>query len=113
MFALLMGLKTVSPAGLKRLTEEKRVTIVDVNSSEKWAAAHVPGARNLDPENYAESDLPEDRDAEIVFYCSNSMCRKAPNAARRARKMGYRNVKVMSSGIKGWVGANLPTDGGS
>jgi rhodanese-related sulfurtransferase len=40
------------------------------------------------------------------------MCRKAPNAARRAKKMGYGNAMVMSAGISGWVAANLPTDVG-
>jgi rhodanese-related sulfurtransferase len=113
MFALLMGLKTVSPSTLAKLTHDGAVTVVDVNSRESFTAAHVPGAVNLDPETYAEQDLPANRDTELVFYCSNSMCRKAPNAAKRAKKMGYRNVKVMSAGIKGWVGANLPTDGGS
>src|SRR5208283_2965678 len=40
------------------------------------------------------------------------MCRKAPNAARCAKDMGYRNVYVMSAGISGWVGASLPTESG-
>ncbi|MFL6197565.1 MAG: rhodanese-like domain-containing protein [Thermoanaerobaculia bacterium] len=34
------------------------------------------------------------------------------NAARRAKKMGYENVKVMSAGITGWLAAKLPTEGG-
>jgi rhodanese-related sulfurtransferase len=113
MFALLMGLKSVSPSAVQQLNREGAVTVIDVNSRESFTAAHVPGAVNLDPVTYAENQLPANRDAEIVFYCSNSMCRKAPNAAKRAKKMGYRNVRVMSAGIKGWVGANLPTDGGS
>jgi rhodanese-related sulfurtransferase len=61
---------------------------------------------------YDENDLPADRDSTLVFYCSNFMCRKAPNAARRAKDMGYRNVYVMSAGISGWVGAPLPTESG-
>jgi len=40
------------------------------------------------------------------------MCRKAPNAARRAKKLGYTNVQVMSAGISGWMSANLPTESG-
>ncbi len=45
-----------------------------------------PGALNLDPVDYRDADLPADKDANLVFYCSNSMCRKAPNAARRAKE---------------------------
>lgn len=110
MFALLMGLKTVSPAELSRLVQQREVTVVDVNSPQRWLAAHVPGALNLDPENYSAADLPADREARLVFYCSNPLCRKAPKAARRARTMGYNNVRVMSAGIAGWLDAGLPTE---
>jgi rhodanese-related sulfurtransferase len=88
------------------------VTAIDVNSRRSWFEARVPGARNLDPVGFGEGDLPADRDAVLVFYCSGFLCRKAPSAARRAERMGYRNVHVMSAGISGWVGATLPTDSG-
>jgi rhodanese-related sulfurtransferase len=84
----------------------------DQDSRQSWLTARVPGARPLDPMGYDESDLPADRDCTLVFYCSNFMCRKASNAARRAKDMGYRNVYVMSAGISGWVGASLPTESG-
>jgi rhodanese-related sulfurtransferase len=67
---------------------------------------------NLDPHNYAASELPPDKASSLVFYCSNPMCRKAPIAARRARKMGYDNAMVMSVGINGWIAAKLPTQAG-
>jgi len=113
MLARLMGLKTVSPADLQQLIQRQEVTVIDVNAAQKWQKAHVPGARNLDPEEYNENDLPSDKNADLVFYCSNPMCRKAPNAARRAKKMGYNDVRVMSAGINGWTSANLPTEGGA
>jgi len=112
MFAWLMGLKTISPERLHQLVQDKAVTTIDVNSRGSWLEAHVPGALSLDPTGYKESDLPSDKDALLVFYCSNPMCRKAPNAARRAKQMGYSNVQVLSAGISGWLGAKLPTDSG-
>lgn len=84
--------------------------MVDVNSRESWIEARVPGAVNLDPETYGQHHLPPDREATVVFYCSNSMCRKAPNAARRARAMGYGNAIVMSAGIRGWLSSALPIE---
>lgn len=111
MFAWLMGLGTISPDRLRRRLEDgEPVTVMDVNSRSSWTEAHVPGATNLDPAGFDESELPPDRDAELVFYCSNTMCRKAPRAADRARKMGYGNVRVMSAGIRGWITADLPTE---
>lgn len=110
MFARLMGLKTISPKELHRMMRDQSMTVIDVNSAQSWSKAHVPGASNLDPVNYRASDLPTDKAAMLVFYCSNPMCSKAPNAARRARKMGYSNTHVMSAGINGWVSAKLPTE---
>jgi rhodanese-related sulfurtransferase len=113
MFARLMGLKTISPDGVHQLTQNPgQVSVIDVNSPQSWMKAHVPGASNLDPAEYKDSDLPPNKDAVLVFYCSNPMCRKAPNAARRAKQMGYSNVQVMSAGISGWLAAKLPTESG-
>jgi rhodanese-related sulfurtransferase len=113
MFAWLMGLKAISPAELHQLVQGKRVTAIDVNSPQSWATARVPGALNLDPVGYGEKSLPADKDSLLVFYCSNPLCRKAPNAARRAKQMGYHNVQVMSAGISGWLSAKLPTESGA
>ena len=112
MFAWLMGLRTIAPDGVRRLAHDPQASVIDVNARERWMAAHVPGARNLDPVTYEDSDLPDDKDAALVFYCSGVMCRKAPIAARRAEKMGYRNVRVMSAGINGWLAAKMPTEAG-
>ncbi len=90
---------------------ENRVTVLDVNSRRSWMNAHVPGAFNLDPD-YNKSELPADKESTLVFYCSNPMCRKAPSAAQRAKKMGFTNVKVMPAGILGWTAAGLPTESG-
>jgi rhodanese-related sulfurtransferase len=112
MIARLMGLDVISLGRLQESMRKQPVSVLDVNSRQSWLAARVPGARPLDPMDYNESELPADRDSTLVFYCSNFMCRKAPNAARRAKDMGYRNVYVMSAGISGWVGASLPTESG-
>jgi len=81
--ARLMGLKTISPRDLHRWMQDQPVTAIDVNSRQSWLQARVPGALHLDPTGYSEGDLPSDKDSHLVFYCSNPMCRKAPNTARR------------------------------
>jgi rhodanese-related sulfurtransferase len=107
MIALFFGLKTISP---RELAQATTVTVIDVNSLASWQEAHVPGARHLDPDAFERADLPEARDASLVFYCSGPLCRKAPRAARRARELGYENVRVMSAGIRGWMDAGMPTE---
>lgn len=112
MIAFLMGLPTVSPRELEKLLRDGQATAIDVNSPASWAQAHVPGALSLDPATFAASDLPADRAATLIFYCSNPLCRKAPIAARRAGKLGYTDSRVMSAGIKGWLGAGLAVESG-
>jgi rhodanese-related sulfurtransferase len=112
MFAMLMGLKGIAPRELHQLVSQDEVTVVDVNARQSWLKARVPGAVNLPPD-FDGGVLPSTPGRLLVFYCSNPLCRKAPNAARRAKSLGYTNVKVMSAGIAGWLGANLPTDSGA
>jgi rhodanese-related sulfurtransferase len=112
MMARLMGLRTISPADVLRLTREGRAIAIDVNAPGSWLQARVPGAVNLDPAAYDLAALPADKAAALVFYCSNPLCRKAPTAALRARRFGYENTWVMSAGIKGWLGAHLPVESG-
>lgn len=110
MLAILMGLKSISCREVGNLLPLQRAVIIDVNSTSRWASAHVPGAHNLDPVHFDASELPAEKRTELVFYCSNFLCRKAPNAARRAKAMGYSNVRVMSAGIQGWLSEGLPVD---
>ena len=112
MFATLMGLKSMSCHDVNQLPPGQHAAIFDVNARSRWAAAHVPGARHLDPEGFSDADLPTAKDTLLVFYCSNVLCRKAPNAARRAKANGYTNVRVMSAGIQGWLNDGLPVEAG-
>lgn len=107
-----MGLKTIAPRALRDRLEQGSAVAIDVNLRAGASRARVPGAGRLDREDFEARDLPADREATLVFYCSNPMCSKAPRAARRAEQMGHRDVRVMSAGISGWIAAGLPTVSG-
>jgi rhodanese-related sulfurtransferase len=110
--AWLMGLARITPADLLALIEQKSVTVCDVNDAARWGEGHVPGARNLVHDQFGAESLPPDKQASLVFYCSNPMCRKAPIAARRALKFGFTDVRVLAAGISGWRDAGLPVEAG-
>jgi hypothetical protein len=54
----------------QKLTQ-KNVFLFDNNARSRWQKGHVPGAKWLDPGDYAESELPSDKSATLVFYCAN------------------------------------------
>jgi hypothetical protein len=45
--------------------------IYDNNSIERYKKGHVPGARWIDYEKIRAADLPQDKNATLVFYCAN------------------------------------------
>ena len=70
----------------------------------------VPGAVLLsDSESFQLSELPEDKDKPLVFYCANTTCGASHQAAEKALTAGYEHVEVMSDGIAGWVKAGKKT----
>ncbi len=53
----------------KRLGQ-KSFFVIDNNNRGRWAAGHVPGAKNLNPGEFTQADLPSDKTATLVFYCA-------------------------------------------
>jgi hypothetical protein len=44
--------------------------VFDNNGAARWKRSHVPTARNLNAYAYEASELPFDKQATLVFYCS-------------------------------------------
>ena len=44
--------------------------VFDNNGAGRWRRGHVPGARNLNAYNFEADELPTDKAATLVFYCS-------------------------------------------
>jgi rhodanese-related sulfurtransferase len=44
--------------------------VFDNNGAGRWRRSHVPGAKNLNAYSYDASELPSDKNATLVFYCS-------------------------------------------
>ena len=54
-------------------------------------------------------ELPADKNAKLVFYCANTMCKASEQAANRALEAGYVDVAVLPDGIMGWKSAGQKT----
>jgi rhodanese-related sulfurtransferase len=54
-----------------------------------------------------EEQVP-DLDQQIICYCGGGS--RSALVAESLQKMGYRNVRSMSGGFRGWKAAGLPTE---
>ncbi len=92
----------ISHDELKKAIEQKKVTLIDVNGTDSYKAGHIPGAINFEEAKDLASQLPKEKDALVVAYCGNEQCNAYQSAAKKAKELGYTNVKHYSKGIAGW-----------
>jgi rhodanese-related sulfurtransferase len=96
---------------LKKSIESKQVTVIDVNGTESFEKAHIPGAIDFEAnEEKLATLLPKDKNALIVAYCGGPKCMAYKQAAKKAEALGYKNVKHLSAGISGWKEAGEKTE---
>ena len=105
------GVVDITPDAVEKLLADGKGHVYDVNSSKTQATfGVVPGAVQLGSTEYSLKRLAKDKDTTLVFYCANTHCTASHMAAKRAVEAGYKDVRVMSVGIKGWKDAGLATD---
>jgi len=89
---------------------DKQFVLVDVREESEWAKGHLPGAVHLG-KGVIERDIEQrvpDTNQEIILYCGGGF--RSALAADNLQKMGYRNVKSMDGGWRGWTERGLPTE---
>jgi len=96
---------------LNKAIKEKKVAVLDVNGSDSYAKGHIPGAIDFRAKkDDLASLLPSDKSTLVVAYCGGPTCGAYAAAAKKAKDLGYTNVKHLSAGISGWMQAKQPTE---
>src|SRR6187455_2241675 len=108
------SVETISAEELKtKVTSNHPVTIIDVRSSEAYAAATktIQGALHFKVRKlksrlaYAPlKDIPKDR--EIVTYCACPKDESSIAAAQILQAGGFKRVRVLQGGWQEWLKAN-------
>jgi len=100
-----------------KVTSNQPVTIIDVRSSEGYAAATttVKGAIHFKLRKLKYrlaypplKDVPRDR--EIVTYCACPKDQSSIAAAQILQASGFKRVKVLQGGWQEWLRANGPVE---
>lgn len=110
----LVDINYVKP--LVKVPNPEGVKLIDSRPYQgKYIQGYIPTAMSLpdsDFEKKAAELLPKDKNATLVFYCEGPECKLSHNSARKAEKLGYKNVKVFPGGYPEWVKAgNYPAIG--
>jgi phage shock protein E len=96
---------------LKRIEKkDASMIILDVRTSEEFAAGHVPGAVNIPYTHLPArlSELPGAGDKDIVLYCATGV--RVERAAERMREHGYTRLLHLDGDMKAWDEKNRPKD---
>ena len=96
----------VSVKELKSAIADQKVTVIDANGTDSYKQGHIPGAIDFEAQGKDLAKvLPKEKDALIVAYCGGPQCMAYQSAAKKAKELGYTNVKHLSAGISGWKSA--------
>ena len=97
-------LKTITAEELKqKLDDGQKPVLLDNRSPEEFEMMRLDIGEQLIPLGALRkriSELPEDKDTEIICYCKISL--RGYEAALILEAAGYRNVRVMEGGILAW-----------
>jgi len=112
------AIEMISADELKaKVTSNQSVTIIDVRSSEGYAAASttVKGAIHFKLRKLKYrlaypplKNIPKDR--EIVTYCACPKDQSSIAAAQILQASGFKRVKVLQGGWQEWLRANGPVE---
>ena len=113
--AIAKGVKVTSVANAKKLYDEKAI-FFDARAPRHYKAEHVKGAFPVvfdeSKASYIALNLPEDKNAALVFYCYGESCAISYEAALAVRKAGYTNVYWLLNGFPEWKANGFPVESG-
>ena len=71
----------------------------------KYDKGHIPMAVSIPDSKFDKmtTQLPEDKNALLIFYCGGLKCKLSHKSAAKAEQLGYTNVKVFAKGFPGYM----------
>src|SRR5947209_19666249 len=97
----------ISPNEAKEHLEHGAIAI-DVREESDFRAGHLEGAKHLSRgivELEIEDEIP-DLEQPIICYCGGGS--RAALVTESLQKMGYKNVRSIAGGLRGWKAEGLP-----
>lgn len=89
-----------------KIPASQDVMIIDARPYKpKYIKGHIPTAVSIPDSQFDKfkDRLPADKNTLLIFYCGGQKCKLSHKSARKAEKLGYKNVKVFADGFPGWM----------
>ena len=97
----------ISIGDLEKAIKAGKVVVIDVNGAKSFTKrGHIPTAVSFkDQADLSKQLAKAKKDTLVVAYCGGPTCNAYKKGASAAEKLGFKNVKHLSAGIKGWLKA--------
>lgn len=108
-------MQTITPQRLKEVLDAcAPMELVDLQSEDKYAHSHIPGAVNAPAELFDScyARCLKDKDVAIVLYGEFDELGKGGRAGELLEKKGFTKVGRLEGGLMGWKDAGYQTEGG-
>ncbi|ACS78441.1 rhodanese-like domain-containing protein [Maridesulfovibrio salexigens] len=89
-----------------KMPKPEGVMIIDSRPYKgKYILGYIPTAVSIPDSKFDEmtDKLPKDKNTLLIFYCQGLKCKLSHKSAKKAVKLGYKNVKVYPYGYPGWM----------
>ena len=100
--------KRASPLQVTQMINRGKTTIVDVRSSEEFAAGHLRDAKHIPLADLSAriGELDKSKTRTVVMVCQTGA--RSDKAARQLQAAGFEDVHSLEGGLAAWKAAGLP-----
>ncbi|MEW7849514.1 rhodanese-like domain-containing protein [Massilia aurea] len=100
--------KRATPLQVTQMINRGKTTIVDVRSSEEFAAGHLRDAKHIPLADLSAriGELDKSKTRTVVMVCQTGA--RSDKAARQLQAAGFEDVHSLEGGLAAWKAAGLP-----
>ncbi|MDP1652404.1 MAG: rhodanese-like domain-containing protein [Rhodocyclaceae bacterium] len=90
----------------KLIADKADVVLIDSRPERTVEKGTIPGAINIPDNKFDAAKLPADKAKALIFFCGGLACDLSEKSAKKAKALGYKNVRVYVDGYPGWAAAS-------
>ena len=95
-----------------QIWKQKTAVFVDARPAAYFRRGHIPGAVNVPIHRVIQhfNGLPTDKETLLITYCGSISCPNAHQLMNVLLAKGYKNVKFLPRGLRGWQTLGYPLE---